>query len=348
MLTGRREFQAGRVMPFFPTSQSCNMTLPACAIWCLLLSLLGGAFPVAGQAPKAIEPAASRAFIVVDTTTKKIILSHEPDTKLPVGSLAAIATACVADDWLEATKADRNVTIVVPPEAAQVEGGNPLNLLPGDYLSIRDAMFSTLIGSDNIAALALANQIGLQMWRQDGGKAKSAIDFFVAQMNALAESKAMTRTVFTSPHGMDDRRGVSTAADMARLTLYAIQKPSLNFIVRQEFRDVTFMRNGQPMNFRLFNTNKLLGQEGIEGFKTGRTARSGECFVASARRPDEVRPLDAERMERIPYHLITITLNSTDRFQQTLQLIVSGFAEYERWVKGTRQLMANEVLATAN
>lgn len=317
---------------------------------CLLLALAFGSIPsLPAQVPAAPVPA-SRAFIVVDTLTKKIILSHEPDAKVPVGGLVAIATACVAEDWLEATKGDRNVLIPVPPGAALLEGGNPLNLLPGDFISVRDALFSTLIGSDNLAALTLAEHIGLQMWRKNGGKATSAVDFFVSQMNALAEANGMTRTVFMNPHGLDDRRGrgLSTAADIARLTLYAIQKPSLNFIVRQEFRDVTYYRNNQPITLRLFNTNKILGQEGVEGFKTGRTARSGECLVASSRRPDEVRPLDANRNERIPYHLIVVTLNSTDRFQQTLQLIQAGFLEYERWIKGTRQLAANEVLAMPN
>lgn len=318
------------------------MSLPVPAI-CLLLTLAFGAvFPASAQI--------SKSYIVVDTTTRKIILSHEADARLPAGSLTAMATACVVEDWMEATNGDRSLLIPIPPSAAEIDGGNPLSLVPGDFISIRDAMFSTLIGSDNVSALALAEHIGLQMWRKDGGKATSSVDFFVAQMNALAEAKGMARTLFVNPHGMDDRRGrgLSTAADLARLTLYAIKKPSLNFIVRQEFRDVEFVRNGQSMKFRLFNTNKLLGQEGIEGFKTGRTARSGECFIASARRPDEVRPLDETRSERIPYHLITVTLNSSDRFGQTVQLVRSGFLEYERWIKGSRQLMTNEVLAMPN
>lgn len=343
-------------MLFSLTSQDCIMTLPVRVSQFLPIILFGCLWDAHGQAPgsaqelapRALVPASSKAFIVVDTTTRKIILSQDADLRLPVGSLAAVATACVADDWLEATKADRSVLIPIPQDAIHVTGGNPLNLSPGDFISVRDAMFSMLIGSDNLSALALAAHVGVQMWRQDGGKAKSAVDFFVDQMNALAVKQGMTRTVFVNPHGMDERRGVSTAADMARLTLYAIQKPSLNFIVRQEFRDVTFFRNGQPNNLRLYNTNKLLGQEGVEGFKTSGTPRSGESFVASARRPDEVRPLDANRLERIPYHLVAVTLNSTDRFQQTIQLIATGFVEYERWIKGSRQLMSNEVLSLPN
>jgi len=285
--------------------------------------------------------------IVVDTVTRKILLSQNEDAKRPVGSLVKIATACVVDDWMEATQGDRTVLIRVPEEAADIVGGNPLNLRPGDYISIRDCLFSALLGSDNVAALTLAEHIGLQMWRQDGGRAASAIEFFVAQMNALAEAKGMRRTVFVNPHGMDDRRGkgVSTAADIARLTLYAIQKPSLNFIVRQPHRDITYYRNNQPLQFRLFNTNELLGEDGVEGFKTARTAQAGDCFVASARRPDEVRPLGGDRQERIPYHIITVTLDSTDRFLQTRQLIAAGFAEYERWIKGSRELRSGDILS---
>ncbi|MEM0969372.1 MAG: serine hydrolase [Verrucomicrobiota bacterium] len=323
--------------------------MPFRSTFLLALSLVGYALgPASAWAQKRGDTEeGSRAYIVVDVRSKKIVKAYKEEERLPVASLAKIVTACVVDDWMDATGEDRSSYMVVPQEALQITAGNPLNLVPGDRITVRDALFSSMIASDNVAALTLADYVGLQMWRRNGGRASDSQSFFVAQMNALANARGMERSNFVNPHGMDDRKGkgVSTAADMARITFYAIQKPSLNFIVRQKHRDVSFLRGEEALRFRLFNTNELVGEHGVDGFKTGRTLRAGDCLVVSARRADEVTALSEGRQQRIPYHLIIVTLGSADRFGQAKRLIDSGFFEYERWIKGNRQVHPQEILA---
>ena len=95
---------------------------------------------------------------------------------------------------------------------------------------------------------------------------------FVAQMNALAKQLKMERTRFVNPHGIDWKvkpLPYSTAEDMARLTRYAMNKPSFRFYVSQKERQISFNRQGQQLSYMLRNTNELLGQNGIDGVKTG-------------------------------------------------------------------------------
>ncbi|MEM7012494.1 MAG: serine hydrolase [Verrucomicrobiota bacterium] len=280
----------------------------------------------------------SSAYLVIDSRTGKVLLGKDYDDKLPVGSITKVATACVVLDWLTATKGDRNAYMTVPNDVAAISGANPLGLRPGDRLTIRDGLFSALMASDNAAALTLADHIGTDMWRKTGARATSGIDFFVEQMNELAKAKGMSRTRFYNPHGLDGesrrKQGYSSAADVARISLYALEKPSFNFFVAQKERDISYQRGGQKLSFRVFNTNKLIGQLGVDGVKTGRTTKAGDCLVLSARKDDKIVQLEDNRRIRTPYHLIVVTLNSQDRFRQGQNLIHQGWIAYDQWLDG--------------
>lgn len=280
----------------------------------------------------------SSAYLVIDSRTGKILVGKDYNDKLPVGSITKIAAACVVLDWLTATNGDRNAYMTVPNGVATLSGANPLGLQPGDRLTIRDGLFSALMASDNAAALTLADHIGTEMWRRTGARANSGVDFFVEQMNELAKAKGMTKTRFYNPHGLDGasrrKQGYSSAADVARISLYALEKPSFNFFVAQTERDISYHRGGQKLSFRIFNTNKLLGQLGVDGVKTGRTTKAGDCLVLSARKDDKIVQLEDNRRIRTPYHLIVVTLNSDDRFRQGQNLIHQGWIAYDQWLAG--------------
>ena len=287
--------------------------------------------------PNTAKAQASAASLVIDSRTGKVLVGEDFNKKLPVASLTKIATACVAIDWLTATNGDRNAYMSVPAEVTGLGGANPLNLRPGDRITVRDGLFSSLMASDNAAALTLAHHIGGQMWSRAGTRADSEVSYFVEQMNELAKAKGMTRTKFVNPHGLDHGRsrrnqGYSTAADIARIALYASEKPTFNFFVAQKERDLSYLRGAQKLSFRIFNTNKLLGQLGVDGTKTGRTTQAGDCLVLSARKDDKIVELADNRRIRTPYHIIIVTLNSQDRFGQGASLIHQGWSAYEQWL----------------
>ena len=135
---------------------------------------------------------------------------------------------------------------------------------------------------------------------------------------SLAKTLRMERTRFVNPHGIDNAERsmpYSTAADMARLTRYAVNKAAFRFYVSQKERQISFSRGAQKKAYMLRNTNELLGTNGVDGVKTGRTARAGDCLILSAHRESQIIK-EGERTAVIPRHLIVVMLGSTQSFRR--------------------------------
>lgn len=297
------------------------------------------------QAPSQSQTQGIDAYVVLDAHTKKIFMASNAGKKRPVASLTKIATACVVLDWAERTGADLGRLAVVPPSAAGLSP-NPFNFSPGDTISLRDALSCAMMGSDNIAAETLAWHVGADI-QQRTGRGNSAYAVFVKQMNSLAATLGMTGTKFLNPHGLDTGRAVplSTAADMARLTLYAQKKAAFSFYTSLTERRITVYRAGsQKELFLLKNTNTALGRAGIDGVKTGTTARAGQCVILSAPRKNIVIRHSEENATIFPRRLIVVVLGSQNRFADGESLLGQGWARYDQWHEGGRVIASSEEL----
>jgi serine-type D-Ala-D-Ala carboxypeptidase (penicillin-binding protein 5/6) len=283
--------------------------------------------------------AAAQAYVIADAQTGYILEEQEPRKKLQVGSLTKIAAASVVLDWTERRSGDLNQAVTIPQEAFAGTLENNIGFQPGDSITLRDLLYAALVQSDNIAAYTLAHHVGSQLGSLLPGDGKlTPVDTFVAQMNALAKQLKMERTRFVNPHGIDYKvRPIpfSTAEDMARLTRYAMNKASFRFYVSQKQRQISFDRAGHRFNYVLRNTNELLGKMGIDGVKTGRTARAGDCLILYANREAEVvRQGQAETV--YPRHLMVVLLGSTNRFSEGAGLLQRGWQLYDQWAAAGR------------
>jgi len=254
--------------------------------------------------------AAAEAYLIADAQTGYILEEQESRKKLQVGSLTKIAAASVALDWAERRSGDLNQAV---------------------------------------PACTLAYHVGSKVESLAPGQASSKytpVDAFVAQMNALAKQLKMDRTRFVNPHGVDYKvkpMPYSTAEDMARLTRYAMNKASFRFYVSQKERQISFDRAGRRINYMLRNTNELLGKMGIDGVKTGRTARSGDCLILYANRQAEV--VRQGQMETVyPRHLMVVLLGSTNRFGEGTALLQRGWQLYDQWAAGGRVADSKKML----
>ena len=130
---------------------------------------------------------------------------------------------------------------------------------------MRDLLYAALVQSDNIAAYTLAHHVGSQLGSVARRVAKlTPADMFVAQMNALAKQLKMERTRFVNPHGIDYKvkpLPYSTAEDMARLTRYAMNKPSFRFYVSQKERQISFNRAGSSAELHASQHERTPRQE---------------------------------------------------------------------------------------
>ena len=291
----------------------------------------------------------AQAFIIIDSKTGHVLQERESKQKRQIGSLTKVAAAMVVLDWAERHSGDLNEVVTVPPEAFAGITENIIGLQAGDNLSLRDLLYASLVQSDNVAAYTLASHVGraVQSIVPGGAVSGTPVAAFVGQMNALAKNLRMERTRFVNPHGMDANVKpvpYSSASDMARLTRYALNKAGFRFYVSQKERQISFNRAGKRMEYLLRNTNELLGVDGVEGVKTGRTARAGDCLILSAQRQAEVIQQGPTRTTVNPRNLIIVMLGSPNRFEEGRQLLNVGWQLHEQWVAGGRMVDPKKVL----
>lgn len=278
----------------------------------------------------------SESSIIVDNQTGRILEGIGENRKLPTASLTKLALAMVTIDWSQIKKGNLDETAIVPEQAITSTGGiNPLGLQVGDVLTLRDLLYCSLLASDNVAAVTLADHIGRNLPNPTG---LDPAGNTVANMNALARQLGMRHTLFLNPHGLDTPEGqarpYSSAADLARLTRYGYSKSGLAFYVSQTSREIHIQRGATNLAYQITNTNKLLGTDHIDGVKTGRTSSAGDCIIlTSEHTPDVVHQGDT--ILTTPRRIIVVLLGGTNREQEGLGLIQRGWALYNNWaVKG--------------
>ena len=289
---------------------------------------------------------AAQAYIIVDSKSGQVLEERNSRDKRQVGSLTKVAAAMVVLDWAASRGGDLGRVATIPPEA-MVGTENLIGFQPGDSATLRDLLYAALVQSDNIAAYTLAHHVGQAVQGIVPSAGSGPVGTFVGQMNALAKTLKMERTRFVNPHGID--AGVkpvpySTAADMARLTRYAMGKAGFRFYVSQKQRQISFTRAGSRQDYMLRNTNELLGSNGVDGVKTGRTARAGDCLILSAQRKAEVIQHSETSATVIPRHLIIVLLGSADRFAEGGQMLNAGWQLYDQWAAAGRPVEAKRTL----
>ena len=146
------------------------------------------------------------------------------------------------------------------------------------------------------------------------GDCELAENDFVERMNQIARNQGWTDTRFCNPHGLGHPLHNSTARSLALLSYEVMKLPILRTIVAsKEYRCNTTMPDGRVLTRVWNNTNKLLGNYGYDGIKTGITPTAGGCL--------------ASRFWRGDRQFIIVTLGSnceSTRFTDTTSLM--------RWV----------------
>jgi serine-type D-Ala-D-Ala carboxypeptidase (penicillin-binding protein 5/6) len=301
---------------------------------------------VAALLPVGVKAQLAAAYVLADHTSGYILESYKGEQKRPIASLTKIATAKVVLDWAASTSTDLSQLISIPPEAIRPYGTNPIGLQPDDQMSYRDLIYSAMMESDGTAAYALAYTVGASLRSRAAGSLGElgAIETFVTQMNALARQLGMERTLFVNPDGLEPEKGpqpYSTATDLVKLVAYAMNDAGFRFYVSQKERKVAFVRGGQNLGYLLRNTNELLGINGIDGVKTGTTARAGACIALSSQRDPEIRK-EGETTYVTPRRVDIVILGAADRFSVAQQLLGRAWSLYDQWAAAGRPMQTSK------
>lgn len=297
----------------------CKTGLATAAIFCLALS------------PSAFAQKAE-SYIALEVNSGRVLYASKAETVRPAAMLTHVATAIVALDWLSRTKVDLNSVITVPAVASQQAGANPMKLVPNDQLTLRDALYSMLLGSDYVSAVTVAHYVGSDLAKRRGKN--DPIKEFVKDMNLLADALGMTNTTFRVPHGLDSGKiNETTAADLALLGVYAMRNSAFSFITSQPSRQIGVKRADGNKLYKINNSNPLLRDPGVNGIKTGTSRSAGPCAMIGVQRAT-VRKYDpiAGREVNYPQRMVVVVLGSPKRYERCRELIREGWREFDSWL----------------
>ena len=293
-------------------------------------------------------PASAKAqssIMVVDLSNKKVHVAANANAKRPVGGLAKMATGMVTLDWAAASQANLSSLAMVPEYAEKIAGETTLDLHAGDQITVRDLLYATMMSSDNVAAITLGHFVGTDLLQRKG-KQGDPLEEFVKNMNALAQREGCKNTRFMNPHGYENSRPQphSTAADMARIALYAAARPAYYFYANQTSRNISVNRGGSKISLTVRASNRLLGTSRIDGLKMASTPLSGGCAAITADKPATViKAADGASMI-YRHRMIVVVVGSADPGGEALGLLRQGWAAYDQWLAAGRPVTAREQL----
>jgi serine-type D-Ala-D-Ala carboxypeptidase (penicillin-binding protein 5/6) len=278
----------------------------------------------------------AQAWVVSDAASGVVLDSVNATKRLQVGSITKIATAMVVLDWAAARGEDLGQLATVPGTITLLNSPNSVGLQVGDRISLREALYASLMQSDNQAAETIAAHVGEKLG--GGNNEKASVDFFVAQMNALARKLGMRSTRFLNAHGLDDledKLPYSTAGDIALLANYAVGHSGFSFYTSQKSRKISWTTStGETTGAQLTNTNEMLGGI-IDGMKTGTTRRAGACVVITAAQRPENRQVGDQQIIT-PRRLTVVVLDSPSRFETARSLLDYGWKQLNDWAAAGR------------
>jgi D-alanyl-D-alanine carboxypeptidase (penicillin-binding protein 5/6) len=194
--------------------------------------------------------------ILVDPSNGKVLWEENDTVPRAPASLTKVVTAMVV-----LQRANLDAIATVTPDAAAV-GGSETEAPAGVTMTVRDMLWGLLLVSGNDMAVALAHAIS-----PDG-----TVAGFVQLMNADATAVGAGGSTFVNPHGLPAPGHLTTARDLALITMVDMKNPTFAQMVGTLNHSVVW--GGTP--HLLTNHNKLLTLfPGTIGVKTGYTGDAG-------------------------------------------------------------------------
>ncbi|MDO8582943.1 MAG: hypothetical protein Q7R51_00245 [bacterium] len=236
----------------------------------------------------------AKAAVVMDSDSKVVLFSKNPNLSFSLASTTKIMTALVALDHYK-------MNDVLTVQTENVEGVN-VGFKVGEKLLFQDVLYAMLLPSGNDAALAIAQNY-------PGGEVE-----FVNKMNEKAKLLHLNNTNFADPIGLEDSHDYTTPLDLVRLASFAMTNNVFAKTVGTKSWQITDVSGNNK--YLLNNLNKLLGIDGINGIKTGYTTEAGQVLITSKKEGDR--------------SIIILVMDSQDRFWDTSKILysISGNINY--------------------
>jgi D-alanyl-D-alanine carboxypeptidase (penicillin-binding protein 5/6) len=208
---------------------------------------------------------ATKAYVLMDGATGKILVSFNPDQRIAPASLTKMMTSYVASLALKENKIHLTDPVTISEKSWRT-GGSKMFVKIGTQVPVQDLMQGIIVDSGNDACVAIAEFVA------------GTEEAFADVMNQVAQALGMTQSHFVDSTGLPSPNHYSTAHDLATLARALIYSFPEHY---QWYSEKWFTYNG----IRQPNRNRLLWSDPtVDGVKTGHTDEAGYCLVASAKR----------------------------------------------------------------
>jgi D-alanyl-D-alanine carboxypeptidase (penicillin-binding protein 5/6) len=238
-----------------------------------LLALTALAVISPAQAAPPTFQTTARQAILIDFDTGAVL--YEKDAKSPMfpASMSKIMTSLLVFDELRAGRLKLDSTFRVS-EKAWRKGGSKMFVNVKDEIRIEDLLRGIIVQSGNDASIVIAEGIS------------GSEDAFAERMTERAIEIGLTSTQFRNATGWPDPDHVTTARDLAMLSMFLIREYPEFYGLYSE-REFTYGKSLDGKPITQGNRNPLLYKAlGADGLKTGHTEASGFGLTASAVRGD--------------------------------------------------------------
>jgi D-alanyl-D-alanine carboxypeptidase (penicillin-binding protein 5/6) len=204
----------------------------------------------------------------IGTLKAGVLTTHGTQTPLPTASTAKIMCALTVLDKYPLGVDEKGPTITLGRKDVKyfndyyVKDGSLVAIKAGEKITEHKALEAMLLPSANNMAESLA------VW------AYGSVADYRARANQLAKQYGLDDTHIYDASGFSPKT-TSTAADLVRLGRLALQNPLLKQIVGERVAHV-------PVAGKIYNVNYLVGQDGINGIKTGNNNQDHGVYLFSA------------------------------------------------------------------
>ena len=238
--------------------------------------------------------------LVADSKTGTVFSARNSLRKQYPASLTKVMTLYLTFNALDKGLLKMDDSLPVSLNAAK-QPRSKLFLKAGDTIRVKEAVMALIIKSANDVAVVLAEALA------------SSEEEFAQMMTQTARKLGMNNTCFKNASGLHHPDQVTTAQDMALLTMALINHYPQYYKL---FSATSFWHKGKE--YKTHNQVTLY-YKGAEGLKTGYIAAVGYNIISTAKRDDN--------------RLIAVVIgqnNSKKRDNQAVNLLNKGFDSLQR------------------
>ncbi len=252
------------------------------AIFAACLAIL----PVRAQ---QIDTAATSA-ILLDMSSGAVLMSKEPDRRIPPASMSKLMTVYMVFEALAEGRLKLDDEFAVSEKAWRM-GGSKMFVKVNTRITIEDLLRGIIVQSGNDACIVIAEGMA------------GTEEAFARKMTEKARELGLKHSTFENATGLPGENHLMSVGDLAKLATIIIEKFPQYYGIYSE-RNFTWEGIDQSNRNPLLRTNM-----GADGLKTGYTQEAGYCIVGSAVQGDrrlilvvaglpsaQARAIEAERI----------------------------------------------------